>query len=356
MQSHGIAYLEEKFGNFVHKPVYGHIELTYRCNYACLHCCCQGSENIAKELTTKEILKILDDIHQAGCLWLAISGGDPLLRDDFKIIYYYAKKKGFLITLLTNGYLLNKKLIDYLAKYPPISIDITVNSMDEKIYRHVTGAPRRALKKVKDNIEYAAKKGLSIIIKANAMKPNKNCIPQIKKWAAALPSKSPEKLFNFRYDPIIYPRFNGDTSPCRLRLNQKELATLAKLDPDIACEERERKHKTISKTCRNNKIYYCNTYRDHFFIDPFGSLKFCSNTYDYSIDLKKISFKEGFYKKIPLLAKACFTTDSPCKDCHIRNICYSCPAAALLEKDNKESPVKYFCRLAHHTAKIPYKK
>src|SRR4030042_1207561 len=82
------------------------LELTYRCNNRCVHCYCNLPSNNTKaleeELTTEEIKKILNELSSMGSLWLLITGGEPILRNDFAEIYLYAKKKGFLITLFTN--------------------------------------------------------------------------------------------------------------------------------------------------------------------------------------------------------------------------------------------------------------
>jgi MoaA/NifB/PqqE/SkfB family radical SAM enzyme len=77
-------------------PLSGDIELTFRCNLRCVHCYCNlplnDQEAIENELTTEEVFNILDQIAEAGCLWLLITGGEPLLRKDFLEIYTYAKK------------------------------------------------------------------------------------------------------------------------------------------------------------------------------------------------------------------------------------------------------------------------
>ncbi len=86
-------------------PIGGGLEPTLRCNLKCVHCYA-AYDHKKKEMTYKEICYILDEITEAGCLWLLITGGEPLLRDDFLNIYSYVKKKGLLITLFTNGNLI----------------------------------------------------------------------------------------------------------------------------------------------------------------------------------------------------------------------------------------------------------
>ena len=98
-------------------PLDATLELTYRCNNKCVHCYCNLPENdehaMQDELTTEEIKKLLDDLASMGSIWLLITGGEPLLRPDFEEIYLHAKKKGFLITLFSNGTLINENIIKF---------------------------------------------------------------------------------------------------------------------------------------------------------------------------------------------------------------------------------------------------
>ena len=72
------------------KPINGQLEITLRCNLRCVHCYVIEDES-KEELTLPEITNILDQIHQEGCLWLCLTGGEPLLREDFLDIYTYAR-------------------------------------------------------------------------------------------------------------------------------------------------------------------------------------------------------------------------------------------------------------------------
>ena len=94
-------------------PVSGTIEPTLRCNLRCVHCYIPH-DFIEKELSYGEWCQVLDEIVTEGCLWLLITGGEPFIRDDILDIYTYAKKKGMIITLFTNGTLITPKIADYL--------------------------------------------------------------------------------------------------------------------------------------------------------------------------------------------------------------------------------------------------
>ena len=59
-------------------PLCGGLELTHRCNLRCLHCYYGGyTDNLFyKEMPTKTILSLIDDITDAGCLYFLITGGE----------------------------------------------------------------------------------------------------------------------------------------------------------------------------------------------------------------------------------------------------------------------------------------
>ncbi len=347
MQSHGITYLYGKLRRIQRQPLFGQIELTYQCDFNCVHCYCRKRTFSGHELSTTEVKIILDEIHKEGCLWLAITGGDPLVRPDFKEIYLYARQKGFILTVLTNGYRLNTEMIKFFAKYPPCSIDITVNSLKEKSYRKITGFPQ-ALNKVKRNIKSAAQAGLNIIVKANCLKENKGEIGAIKRWSENILGKPANNLYRFRYDKIIFPRLDGSKEPCRHRLSAKELALTPLEDEDMEREYcRALKSPRYHSQAKINPLYSCNTWQTSFYIDPCGRLKFCIYSDKFTTDLRQKSFHYGFYKVFPKIAQARFKSQSPCRVCDLKRYCFSCPAIAYLETGDEEKPAQYFCRLAH---------
>ena len=77
------------------RPIVGQFELTHRCNLRCRHCYIVNNHQ-KRELTYVELCRIFDEVHAEGCLWLCLTGGDPLLREDFQDIYRYAYRKGFI--------------------------------------------------------------------------------------------------------------------------------------------------------------------------------------------------------------------------------------------------------------------
>ncbi len=334
-----------------HFPLNGHIELTYRCNLNCVHCYCKGSEDKGRELPAKEWKKILDALEVEGCLNLCFTGGEPLVREDFLEIYSYARSKGFIITLFTNGQTVTPKVIDYLVKSPPFSIEITLNGITERTYESITQIPGSFLK-VMNTINVLKEKNIPLILKSNCLKQNKEEIGNIKAFTERVFDRSPGNKYRFKYDPMIYPRYSRDKIPCNYRLSFTELLETKRQDPDIWKEFQEDLDCKFPRLKRNkNFLYLCNAWQQEFYINPYGRLKFCGLSDKFSVDLKTTPFKEGFYRVFPRLLNARFKTGSKCKNCNLRPICYHCPARAYLETGDEEAPVPYFCELAKATAK-----
>ena len=61
-------------------PISGMLELTSRCNLRCVHCYLGPQETQqqkrSEEMSTEDVFRVLDEIIEAGCLMLTITGGD----------------------------------------------------------------------------------------------------------------------------------------------------------------------------------------------------------------------------------------------------------------------------------------
>src|SRR5437867_9457027 len=181
------------------------IELTYGCNLHCVHCytdCYNRPDLIKQELCYEEVIRILDQLAAEGCLWVCFTGGEIFVRKDFLDIYAYAKQKGFLITLFTNGTLFTEAIADYLKEQPPFSIEISCHGATEETFDRITqvkGSFQRFLKGIRLLVE----RGLPIKIKTKAMILNRQELDQIKAFVDGLGTQ-------FSLSTVIYPRLIGD--------------------------------------------------------------------------------------------------------------------------------------------------
>jgi radical SAM protein with 4Fe4S-binding SPASM domain len=92
------------------------IEITQRCNHACLHCynvwqgeprdSCSGYPR--GELDTASMLELLSiALDQTGCHSITLTGGEPLLRADLPFLLDFLRERNVRVTLISNGRLLD---------------------------------------------------------------------------------------------------------------------------------------------------------------------------------------------------------------------------------------------------------
>src|ERR1700675_3618055 len=158
-------------------PMQVSIEVTRRCPLECQHCynnLPMGDQDARRrEMTTEEHFHVLDELVEMGCFWLIYTGGEIFARKDFLEIYTYAKQKGFLVTLFTNGTLITEKIADYLVEWPPFAIEITLYGRTKETYEAltgITGSYDRCLR----GIENLRSRGLPVKLKTVATSINKH--------------------------------------------------------------------------------------------------------------------------------------------------------------------------------------
>ncbi len=178
-------------------------ELTPRCNFNCVHCYL-NEHHKSEELSYDEIIEIIDILYEKEVLFLTFTGGDVFVRKDFLDIYMYAKKKGFIIELYTNGALITDDIIKVFESYPPLLVDISLYGACEETFFKVTGV-KGAFEKVLHNIANMLKAGIRVSMKAPVLNLYYDELPKIKNIAE-------EFGIPFRTGFEIFPSIDNDDS------------------------------------------------------------------------------------------------------------------------------------------------
>lgn len=323
------------------KPNVCQFELTFGCGLHCKYCysdCYNKARFIQRELDTREIKLILDKVYSQGMLWLCFTGGDPLTREDFLELYAYAKNKGFIITIFTNGYSMNKKIAEYLKDKSPFVIEITLNAVTEDLYERMSQV-KGSFAKAMNGINLILKANLPLKIKTQVTKDNLRELPKIKKFVESLGLK-------FRPSVFLHSRLNGDLVPCNLRISPQEVLSLNgnKRAPIDDCELLPQ---TAHRTPHTAFFRCAIGGGDGIYIDPYGNTFPCDCIRKSKINLLKEDVEEAQDKVLDWVRTRYFANNSKCQSCSIRNTCFNCPGKALLETGDLEGRVDWFCALAH---------
>lgn len=270
-------------------PLRGQWELTCRCNLKCVMCYTDPfntPERIREELRYDEIIRILAELRDAGCLELCFTGGEPFARPDFLDVYADAKTKGFLVTIFTNGTLITRRIAEYLKASPPKMIEISFHGYTAKSFDCITQLPG-SFEHCRRGIRLLLERSLPLTLKSLGMTVNRDEVLKIKAWADSLGK------VQYKFAAGMRPRLDGSEDPYDLELSEEETAAIEQADDQMY---RERQRQLEAEQNQPRRCYGGNT---TFHIDAYGQLQLCSNNRRESYDLRCGSFREGFYDFLP---------------------------------------------------------
>jgi radical SAM protein with 4Fe4S-binding SPASM domain len=322
-------------------PLNGSIELNFRCNLRCRHCyVAYGHTGLPgqQELSTQEIQRIFDEVTAEGCLWMLLTGGEPLMRKDFKEIYLYARRKGLLVTLFTNGTMITPEIADFLAEYRPFNLEITLYGYTQETYERITGIPgshRRCF----EGIERLLERQVILGLKTMVMTLNQHEFSAIRDYAKSLGVP-------FRFDGMINSALDGCGQPLNVRLEAGPLIQIESQQPEY-------KNAWLGFLDRNRGIerdprylYSCGAGIRSFHIDPYGQLSLCLMAREHSYDLRSGTFREGWNQFLLNERSQMVEKPTACGQCELRNLCTWCPGWSYIEHGANSFPVEYLCQVA----------
>jgi radical SAM protein with 4Fe4S-binding SPASM domain len=271
-----------------------------------------------------------------------LTGGEPFIRPDFLDIYTYAKNKGLLITLFTNGTLITPEIADYLADWRPFSLEITIYGRTKETYERVTGIPG-SYDRCMSAIDLLLERKLPLKLKTMVMTLNKHEIWDMKKYAEELG-------IEFRFDPVLNLRIDGNQKPAEFRISPDEIVALDLADEKRIKEWQEFCVKFWGPPQSPEYLYQCGAGLYTFHIDPYGHLSTCMMARVPSFDLRQGKFKEAWSDFIPTVLSQKWIQEMPCKSCELISLCDQCPGFAQIENRSQDTQVEYLCRIAHQRA------
>lgn len=326
------------------------VEVTRRCPLACAHCYnnlpMADPEARRVELTYEEHCRLLDELAAAGSLWLCFTGGEIFARKDFLDIYTYAKEKGFIVTLFTNGTLINARIADHLAKFRPFAIEITLYGATRETYEAVTGIPGsydRCLR----GVHLLRERGLPLKLKTVAISINKHEIGAMKALASELG-------VGFKFDAMMTPRIDCSQSPLAVRLSPWEIVKMDLEDPVRVAGWKQfatRFAHLPELPGPRDEVYHCGGGVSSFAVDPEGKMSICVISHQDTYDLRRGSLRDGWDHFLRGVRQKKTTRVTKCTHCRIKDLCGMCPANAELESGDPEAPIDFLCHVAHLRAR-----
>lgn len=340
----------------------GTLELTARCNLSCAMCYIHKKEHdpiaLQKELPTAFWLDMVRELQKAGTLTLLITGGEPLLRKDFREIYLACKQAGIVPSFNTNGSLFTDELIKFLVAFPPAKINVSLYGASEESYRTLCGRGE-VFTQVLENLRKL--KGAGLPVKINYTVTEHNISD-----AAAVFAIGKEMGFPVQSATYMFPPLRACENGCaqaarispreaarhrliceKLRLSPEQFAQWQQSVKEgsaffTEAEEDDLRSPTERICCRAGTSSFWITYD--------GRLLPCGMMEQPVVSLKELPFSSA-WEKIKEETDKIFLPPQ-CTACSLRHHCDVCAAACYAETGRFDAVPDYPCQMTRELAKL----
>jgi MoaA/NifB/PqqE/SkfB family radical SAM enzyme len=334
-------------------PLEGAIDLTYRCNHDCWHCWLRLPDESSKrheELSFEEIRKIARDARAMGCRKWTISGGEPLLREDFGEVFGILTEGSAGYVLVTNGTLITPALARLLRR--PGSTHVSLYGATARVHDYITRRPG-SFEALERGVRYLKEAGARFTVQIVPLKSNvdqfRDMIRRAESWSRSWRLGASWLMLSAARDPVKNEEIVSE------RLSPADIVRLD--NPGIAPEPWEEEARVGKDTAAAGLFGRCLAVRRDFHIDPWGGMSFCAFAKDPALrsDLRTTDFAEAWDKRLPEMAGKIEATREyreNCGTCELRRDCLWCPVYAHLEHGRHTAKVGYLCGIARETRKL----
>lgn len=333
------------------------IELTERCNNDCVHCCINLplADPRARdcEMSTRQITDLLDQAADLGCIQVRLTGGEPLLREDFEDVYVHARRKGLKVRVFTNARNITERIADLWARIPPLVLpEITVYGMHRESYESVSRVPG-SYEQFRRGLDMLLDRGVAFIVKGVLLPSNRSELPEFEAWAQTLPGmdKAPGQsmFFDLRHrrdDPDKNKRIRS------LRISPEEGLNVMTRDEPMYRRRVAEFVKFMGSS--GDLLFDCAAGRT-ICVDAYGHIQPCLSLRapELTVSASMASLADALDRYRTLRDIRAVNPDylRRCAHCFLKGLCEQCPAKSWAESGTLDTPVEYLCEVAHEQAR-----
>ncbi|MBW3019048.1 radical SAM protein [Candidatus Woesearchaeota archaeon] len=151
------------------------LQITRRCNLKCCYC----AESVATpELSAEDLKKIIDKLAAHGTQRIAFGGGEPLLREDALELAKYIHDKGIVVTLATNGFLLDE---ERLKKFKPYIDNVRMSINGTPGTHNAIANNPQAFARLENAVKTASRLGIPVVLCFAAIEKNIDNLVEVSK-------------------------------------------------------------------------------------------------------------------------------------------------------------------------------
>lgn len=337
-------------------PISGTLELLPLCNMNCDMCYVRLSPEEMKGKgrlrTVEEWTAIARQMQKEGVLFLMLTGGEPLLYPGFRELYCKLKKMGMILTVNTNGTLIDEDWADFFQRYSPRRMNVTLYGGSEETYERLCHY-KDGFRKTLNGIRLLKERGIAVKINGSAVQANRQELEKIASVGKQLevpvnidcymmPSvRERDRTYNFGSRLAPEEAAAAELFTRRLKLGEK------------GCEEyRQRMLWTMEHLLPEEEPMHmsCRAGKTSFAINWQGQLQPCVMMKEPSVSVFQSGFAEAW--RTVSAGTGAIVLNSRCCSCRLRPLCRTCAACAEMEAGSYDALPEYMCRFAEAAARL----
>jgi radical SAM protein with 4Fe4S-binding SPASM domain len=314
-------------------PISAHVDLTMRCNEVCVHCY-RVIEDRA-ELTTGEVKRLLDELAEAGALYLTFSGGEVFLRPDLFELIEHAKRRRFDVRLKSNALLITEERARRLRELGVRQVDVSIYSADPARHDAVTGVPG-SLTRTLAGVERLLAAGLRVKLGCPLMRETFAGYRDVLALADRLGVPC-------GIDPMITTKNDGDRSTVALRIAPAQYKTVKsdrRLNPEAGAPV------APPPAVRPDlDEYVCGAGHNAVYVSSYGDVMPCVAMPIACGNVRETPFREIWSASPKMRSVRAITIRDlhTCSSCAASMFCARCPGQALVEDGDLYGPSSASC-------------
>ena len=330
-------------------PISGTFELSPLCNFSCGFCYVRRDRSQVQALgglqPMEQWLRWAEEAKAAGMLWLLLTGGEPFLYPDFLKLYEELGKMGFLLSVNSNGSLIDREAVEVLKRFPPKQINLSLYGASEETYARLCLAPE-GFRRVMEATRLLEENGIPYKFNCSLGRENARDLPKI--IALAKARQVPVDVATYLFPPLR----RGENLPEEdFRLPAEEAGAYGAMAMGLKLPREEflayaRRMATVvqpPKKAGSPREMSCRAGRCSFWLSWQGELSSCGMLTRPTCSLLHTSFAQGWREIVEKTNEArCLAM---CGACPNLRLCHPCAAAAQCETMDFNGRPAYKCRM-----------
>lgn len=342
-------------------PLNGTFELTPLCNMDCRMCYVKKTKEQQQAegrlRSAKEWLDIAEEMKKEGMVYLLLTGGEPFTHPEFKEIMQGLHKMGFVISINTNGTLINEEVIEWLKEVPPVRVNMTIYGGSDETYECLCRNPK-GFSQLQRAVQLLQEAGISV--KLNCSVTPHNIMDLEKMFDFANKNRLLIQATSYMFPPIRkdmnHVGKNDRLTPTEAAYAAAKIEMLMNGKEKFCNRMKEKDFNLIIPECyeecleKEGEGIRCRAGKCSFWVTWNGELLPCGMMINRSVgNVFEQNFKSAWTQLVEQTAE--IRLPAMCKGCNLKEKCRACAAMVLSETGTYTEVPQYKCEM---TKAYPY--